>query len=105
MKQEPLSPAQLQVLIWTGLLAPAAESFPGILLPGAGQNAWSAVLLGGLLALLAGRLLARCGDRPARRLKQGLGPAGGTVVLLVCLVWLQLLPLQMPRRRFSFLPW
>ena len=91
MKQEPLSPAQLQVLVWTGLLAPAMEAFPQSILPGAGRNAWISVLLGGALALGLGRLLASCGGCPAHELKRSLGRAGGTVFLLIYIVWFQLL--------------
>lgn len=91
LKQEPLSPAQLQILIWAGLLAPVAEALPKLLLPDAGRNAWMSVLVGGLLALGLGRLLSTCGSCPARRLKEGLGRTGGTLALLLYIGWTQLL--------------
>ena len=93
MKQKNLSPGQLQLLVWCGLLAPAAESLPALLIPEAGQNAWFSVLLGGLLALVLGRLLRSSWDwgDPAGLLLTHMGRGIGTVLLTIYIVWIQLL--------------
>ena len=45
MEQDKISRTQLMALLWAGAMAPAAELFPGLLLPGAGRGAWLAVVL------------------------------------------------------------
>ena len=58
-KIEHLSPAQLRAMAAAGVLAPAAELLPGLLVPWAGRGAWLSVLLGSLLALGLWHLSAR----------------------------------------------
>ena len=43
MKDDKISRTQLMALLWAGVMAPAAELLPGLLLPGAGKGAWLAV--------------------------------------------------------------
>lgn len=86
MKQQgTLSPAQLRLLVWAGLMAPAAEDLPGLLLERAGHDAWLSVLLGSLLALVLGRLLF---PSPLARLGEHFP---GKVLLLIYMVWMELL--------------
>lgn len=84
-KEGTLSPIQLRLLVWAGLMAPIAEDLPGLLLEGAGQNAWLSVLFGGLLALALGRLLTAS---PLARLGEHFP---GKVLLLIYMVWMELL--------------
>ena len=58
-KIEHLSPVQLRTMAAAGVLAPAAELLPGLLLPGAGRGAWLSVLLGSFLVLGLWALLCR----------------------------------------------
>ena len=37
---EKISRTQLMALVWAGVMAPAAESLPALLLPDAGKSAW-----------------------------------------------------------------
>ena len=52
MKDNKISRTQLMVLLWAGVMAPAAELLPGLLLPGVGRGAWLAVLLAAPLVRL-----------------------------------------------------
>ena len=45
MRDNKISRTQLMALLWAGVMAPAAELLPALLLPGAGRGAWLAVLL------------------------------------------------------------
>lgn len=54
---EKISRTQLMALVWAGVMAPAAESLPALLLPDAGKSAWLSVLLAAPLVLAAGWLL------------------------------------------------
>ena len=45
MKDNKISRTQLMALLWAGVMAPAAELLPALLLPGAGKGAWLAVVL------------------------------------------------------------
>ena len=57
MKDNKISRTQLMALLWAGVMAPAAELLPALLLPGAGKGAWLAVVLAAPLVLAAGWLL------------------------------------------------
>ena len=48
---EKISRTQLMALVWAGVMAPAAESLPALLLPDAGKSAWLSVLLAAPLVL------------------------------------------------------
>ena len=63
-KMEHLSPVQLRTMAAAGVLAPAAELLPGLLIPKAGRGAWLSVLLGSLLALVLWHLLCRAAEMP-----------------------------------------
>ena len=56
MKDDKISRTQLMALLWAGVMAPAAELLPALLLPGAGRGAWLAVVLSAPLVLAAGWL-------------------------------------------------
>lgn len=88
-----LSNTHLWPLLWAGLMAPTAELFPSLLLPGAGRGVWLSVLLGGLAALAVGALLVRAAGPKglSAALRTGLGKGAGTVVLLIYIGWFQLL--------------
>ena len=75
-KIQHLSPVQLWIMAAAGVLAPAAELLPGLLLPKAGRGAWLSVLLGSLLALGLWLLLSRIGSVHLP-----------TPVLLIYMVW------------------
>ena len=45
MRDNKISRTQLMTLLWAGVMAPAAELMPALLLPGAGKGAWLAVVL------------------------------------------------------------
>lgn len=78
MKKGALSRMQLAVLVWAGVLAPAAELLPGAALS-AGRGAWLAPLAALPLVLLSVCLLTRlAGDKGlARGILDGLGPRFG----------------------------
>ena len=63
MKDDKISRTQLMALLWAGVMAPAAELLPGLLLPGAGKGAWLAVVLAAPLVLVAGWLLGSLAGR------------------------------------------
>ena len=75
MKDNKISRTQLMVLLWAGVMAPAAELLPGLLLPGVGRGAWLAVLLAAPLVLGAGWLMGSLAGREglARRITGLLG--------------------------------
>lgn len=76
---EKISRTQLMALVWAGVMAPAAESLPALLLPDAGKSAWLSVLLAAPLVLAAGWLLDGLAGETglARTLVVRLGPAPG----------------------------
>ena len=97
MKKGALSRTQLAVLVWAGVLAPAAELLPGAALS-AGRGAWLAPLSALPLVLLSVCLLTRlAGDQGlARGILDGLGPRFGWGVLFLYVVWaLALLALRL----------
>lgn len=87
-KQGTLSPIQLRLLVWAGLMAPIADDLPALLLEGAGTDAWLSVLFGGLLALGLGKLMT---TSPLPRLGDHFP---GKVFLLIYMVWMELLLAQ-----------
>lgn len=84
-KQATLSPVQLWLLVWAGLMAPVTDALPRLLLDRAGRNAWLSVLLGGLAVLLPQRLL---GASPLPRLGKSFP---GKVLLTIYMVWMEVL--------------
>ncbi len=82
-KRAALSPAQLRLLVWAGLMAPVTDALPRLLLDGAGRNAWISVLLGGLMILLLAWLLR---DSPLPRLGASFP---GKVFLTIYMVWME----------------
>lgn len=86
---EKISRTQLMALVWAGVMAPAAESLPALLLPDAGKSAWLSVLLAAPLVLAAGWLLDGLAGETglARALVVRLGPAPGRALLLIYIVW------------------
>ena len=89
MKDDKISRTQLMALLWAGVMAPAAELLPGLLLPGAGKGAWLAVVLAAPLVLVAGWLLGSLAGRDglARSVTGLLGRWLGGGVLLLYIVW------------------
>lgn len=89
MEKDKISRTQLMALLWAGVMAPAAELLPALLLPGAGKGAWLAVVLAAPLVLAAGWLLGSLAGREG--LAQGvtglLGRWLGGGVLLLYIVW------------------
>lgn len=88
MEQDRISCTQLMILLWTALMAPAAELLPGSVLPMAGQGAWLSALAALPIALGCGWVLYRLG-RPglSRGLLEILGPILGKGVLLLYIMW------------------
>lgn len=93
MKRDEITHTQLTALIWAGVLAPAAELLPALMLPLAGRAAWLTPAWAIPLVLLAGWLLGGlAGERgPAHTIRAGLGPWAGRGVLAIYLVWCELL--------------
>ncbi len=93
MEKDKISRTQLMALLWAGVMAPAAELLPSLLLPGAGNGAWLAVVLAAPLVLAAGWLLGTLAGREglARRMTGLLGKGLGGGVLLLYIVWAVLL--------------
>lgn len=93
MNENKISRTQLMALLWAGVLAPAAELLPGILLPGAGKGAWLSVVLAAPVVLAAGWLLGALSGREglARRIIGLLGRWLGGGILLLYIVWAQFL--------------
>ena len=93
MKRDEITHTKLTALIWAGVLAPAAELLPALMLPLAGRAAWLTPAWAIPLVLLAGWLLGGlAGERgPAHTIRAGLGPWAGRGVLAIYLVWCELL--------------
>ena len=93
MGEDKISRTQLMALLWTGVMAPAAELLPAALLPGAGKGAWLAVLLAAPLVLAAGWLMSSLAGQAglAKNLTKGLGRWLGGGALLLYIVWALLL--------------
>lgn len=89
MRADKISRTQLMALLWAGVMAPAAELLPALLLPGAGKGAWLAVILAAPLVLAAGWLMGSLAGRDglARRVTGLLGKWLGGAVLLLYIVW------------------
>lgn len=96
MNAEGISRTQLMSLMWAGVMAPAAELLPGLLLPQAGRNSTLAVILAGPLVLGGGWLLGRLGAERGmtRGIVDALGPWMGRGMILLYMVWAQLLLAQ-----------
>ncbi|MGE4276834.1 MAG: GerAB/ArcD/ProY family transporter [Lawsonibacter sp.] len=104
MEHDHISHTQLTALIWTGVLAPAAELFPALTLPEAGKGAWLAPVVAMPLVLLSGWLLNRLSGEQglAPSVRARLGPVFGDLILLIYIVWgevLLSLRLQLCARR------
>ena len=92
MKQDKISRTQLMALLWAGVLAPAAEQLPALLLPSAGKGAWLSVLAAAPLVLAADWVLDRlAGRRGAAALRAWGGPVLGRGLILIYIVWAQIL--------------
>ena len=89
MEQDKISRTQLMALLWAGVMAPAAELLPALLLPGAGRGAWLAVVLAAPLVLAAGWLMGSLAGREglAQNAVRILGKWPGGAVLLLYIVW------------------
>lgn len=89
MKEDEISRTQLMVLLWAGVMAPAAELLPALLLPGAGKGAWLAVILAAPVVLAAGWLMGSLAGREglARSMTGLLGHWLGGGVLLLYIMW------------------
>ncbi len=89
MKDEKISRTQLMVLLWAGVMAPAAELLPAVLLPGAGRGAWLAVVLAAPVVLAAGWLMGSLagGGGLAGSITKVAGRWFGGAVLLLYIVW------------------
>ena len=85
MNKDGISRTQLMALLWAGVMAPASELLPSLLLPGAGKGAWLAVVLAAPVVLAAGWLMGSRAGREglARGVTNLLGSwLGGGVLLL-----------------------
>lgn len=93
MERRGISHTQLMALIWGGVLAPAAELLPGLLLTRTGKGAWLAPLLAAPLVMAGGWLLAKLsgGTGLARGILRRTGPVFGGVFLIIYMVWVELL--------------
>ena len=89
MRDRKISRTQLMALLWAGVMAPAAELLPGILLPGTGRGAWMAVVLTAPLVLTAGWWMGSLAGREglAKGIARRLGRWGGGVILMLYIVW------------------
>ncbi len=89
MRDDKISRTQLMALLWAGVMAPAAELLPAVLLPGTGRGAWLAVILAAPLVLAAGWLLGSLAGRDglAEAVTGLLGRWPGGAVLLLYIVW------------------
>lgn len=89
MGDDKISRTQLMALLWAGVMAPAAELLPALLLPGAGRGAWLAVVLAAPLVLAAGWLLGWLAGREglAKGLTGLLGKWPGRAILVLYMVW------------------
>ena len=93
MQPDKISRTQLMALLWAGVMAPAAELLPGVLLPGAGKGAWLAAALAAPAVLAAGWLMGSLAGREglARGVTRLLGRWAGGGMLLLYIVWAMLL--------------
>ena len=89
MRDDKISRTQLMALLWAGVMAPAAELLPSLLLPGTGQGAWLAVMLAAPVVLAAGWLMGSLAGQEglARGMTRRLGRWLGGAVLLLYMVW------------------
>lgn len=89
MEEDKISRTQLMALLWAGILAPAAELLPALLLPGAGRGAWLAAALAAPVVLAAGWVMGSLAGREglARGIRALLGRWLGGAVLLIYIVW------------------
>ena len=89
MEEEKISRTQLMALLWAGVMAPAAELLPALLLSGAGKGAWLTVVLAAPLVLAAGWIMGSLAgqDGLARSITGGLGKWAGGAALLLYIVW------------------
>ena len=93
MEKDRISRTQLMALLWAGVMAPAAELLPALLLLGAGRGAWLAVVLAAPVVLAAGWLMGSLAgqDGLARGMTNLLGKWAGGAVILLYIVWAELL--------------
>lgn len=93
MREKKISRTQLMALLWAGVMAPAAEALPAVLLPGAGRGAWLAVALAAPLVLAAGWWMGCLAGREglAGGITGMLGRWAGGAVLLLYIMWALLL--------------
>lgn len=89
VRADKISRTQLMALLWAGVMAPAADLLPALLLPGAGRGAWLAVALAAPLVLAAGWLMdSLAEERGLAGCVTGLlGRWAGGAVLLIYMVW------------------
>lgn len=89
METDKISRTQLMALLWAGVMAPAAELLPALLLPVAGKGAWLAVVLAAPVVLAAGWLMGSLAGREglARNMTGLLGRWLGGGVLLLYILW------------------
>ena len=93
MRGDHISRTQLMALLWAGVMAPAAQLLPGLLLDRAGRGAWLAAALTAPLVLAAGWLWGALAgwEGPARAICRLLGRWPGRALLLIYMVWGQVL--------------
>ena len=93
MGEDKISRTQLMALLWAGVMAPAAELLPALLLPGTGKGAWLAAVLAAPVVLAAGWMLGTLAGREglAKELTSLLGSGLGRTILLIYVVWAELL--------------
>lgn len=89
MKQDRISHTQLTALIWAGVLAPAAELLPALILPAAGKGSWLAPAAAIPLVLLSGWLLGHLSGEQglADSVRSWLGSVLGNFFLFIYMVW------------------
>ena len=83
MREDKISRTQLMALLWAGVMAPAAELLPSLLIPEAGRGAWLAVALAAPLVLVSGWLMGFAAGQEgfARAVSRLLGRWPGGAVL------------------------
>lgn len=89
MKDDKISRTQLMALLWAGVLAPAAELLPALLLPGVGAGAWLAVVLAAPAVLAGGWLMGSLAGREglAKYMVGRLGQWAGRAALTLYIIW------------------
>lgn len=88
MKGDNISETQLCALFWAGLMAPAAELLPGIILPIAGACSWLTALAALPILLVVSWWVFRLGQGGlARGMTDALGRWLGRGVLLLYILW------------------